>query len=180
MHSSRPASVLTLVALTLSSVGCRERAAAPAPESAAPPAASEAAAAAPAAAPTDPEPTPPEPERVGGGEVEVLFGLGVGADGEIVDPVLSFAAGDPVCVSVRRVDGAAATRLEVAWFDDDGRELGRAEAPFRGSRAGLCLPQAGTLALRTYGLDLRIDGVEIDRAQFTVGDLRQRSTGGGA
>jgi len=180
MHPLRPASVLTLAALTLASVACRERAAAPAPENAAPPAADEAAAAEPAEPPADPEPSPPEPERVAGGEVEVLFGLGVSADGEIVDPVLSFAAGDPVCVSVRRLDGAEAATLEVAWFDDDGRELGRAEAPFRGSRAGLCLPQAGKLALRTYRLDLLIDGVEIDSAQFTVGDLRQRSTGGGA
>lgn len=180
MHPSRPASILTLVALALSSVGCRERTAAPAPEGAAPAAAVESAAAEPATPPADPEPVPPEPETLGEGGVEVLFGLGVSGDGEIVDPVLSFAAGDPVCVSVRRVDGAAAANLEVAWFDDDGAELGRAEASFAGSRAGLCLPQAERLALRTYRLDLRIDGVEIDSAQFTIGDLRQRSTGGGA
>jgi hypothetical protein len=180
MNPSRPVWGLALVALTLSSVGCRERTAAPARESAAPTAAVEPTAAEPAVPPSDPEPVSPEPETVGEGGVEVLFGLGVGGDGEIVDPVLSFAAGDPVCVSVRRVDGAAAATLEVAWFDDDGDELGRAEAPFRGSRAGLCLPQTGRLALRTYRLDLRIDGVEIDSAQFTVGDLRQRSTGGGA
>jgi hypothetical protein len=180
MHPSRPASILTLVALTLSSVGCRERTADPAPEGATPAAAIETAPAGPAVPPPDPEPIPPEPESVGEGGLEVLFGLGVNGDGEIVDPVLSFAAGDPVCVSVRRIDGVAATTLEVAWFDDDGAELGRAEAPFRGSRAGLCLPRAERLALRTYRLDLRIDGVEIDSAQFTVGDLRQRSSGSGA
>jgi hypothetical protein len=178
MQPSRPISVLSLVALVLSSVGCRERGAAP--ESAVPAAAVESAPAANAVPPADPEPVPPEPETVAEGGVEVRFGLGVSGDGEIVDPVLSFAAGDPVCVSVHRVDGAAAAALEVAWFDDDGRELGRAEAPFQGARSGLCLPLAERLALRTYRLDLSIDGVEVDSAQFTVGDLRQRSTGGGA
>jgi hypothetical protein len=177
----RPIFVSALVALAIPTLACRERGA-PAPANREPATAPAPVEAAPASPPADPEPAAPEPQRIGAdGGVEVRFGLALAGNGDVVDPVLSFAAGDPVCVSVQRL-GAPASSLDLAWFDDDGNELGRASAEFAGTppRAALCLPGAPSLARRTYRLDLTLDGAETDSAQFTIGDLRQSASPGGA
>lgn len=181
MVPPRPILVPALVALAIFSLACRERTATPAPASTEP--AAPAAEAAPATPPADPVPAEPEPERLGAdGGFEVRFGLALAADGDVVDPVLSFAAGDPVCVSVLRLESAPASSVELAWFDDDGNELGSSSADFGGSppRAGLCLPGAANLARRTYRLDVAVDGGEVDSVQFTIGDMRQSASSGGA
>jgi hypothetical protein len=182
MVPPRPIRVLALVALAISTLACRDRTGPP-PAARAEPAAPAAVEAQPRTPPADPQPAAPDPDRLGAdGGYEVRFGLALAADGAVVDPVLSFASGDPVCVSVLPGEGVRASRVELAWFDDDGNELGRSSVDFGGSppRAGLCLPGAANLARRTYRLDLTVDGGQADSAQFTIGDLRQSASSGGA
>lgn len=136
-----------------------------------------------------PEPVPePAPEPVApvadpGSGFTVELGMRLGAGQRAEETVLSFAPGDPVCVSVT-APGGSAGRASAAWYsshEGHDTELGRVEGAFAGSpaRVGWCLPGAERLALGSYRLDVVVDGQEAATTQITVTEARElpRSTG---
>ena len=95
--------------------------------------------------------------------------------------MLSFAPGDPVCVSIALPEGASGTRAEASWFGPDDAKLGRAAADLSGSppRAAWCLPGAERLALGSYRLELAVDGSPRSTLQISVTDAREPARHGG-
>jgi hypothetical protein len=139
----------------------------PAPETAPPPA-------------TEPEPIAVEPAAPG--ELDVRFGLGLAADGSITTPVLSFGAGDPVCLSITLPPDVAGTTLVLRWFDVSGALVGETTAALGGAppRAALRLPGGERLERGDYRIELSVDGRVVGEASFPVSDLRQSERVGGA
>ena len=159
----------------VSVVAACQRAADTAPSPGASPAAE---ASAPAAEPA-PQPIEPAADPESGAVVEL--GLRAGPDRKVADPMLSFAPGDPVCVSIALPQGASGARAEASWFDANDAELGRAGAALEGSppRAAWCLPGAERLATGSYRLELAVDGTPRSSLQISVTDAREPARHGG-
>jgi hypothetical protein len=128
-----------------------------------------------------------EPERVliepaAEGEIDVRFGLGLAADGAITTPVLSFGAGDPICLSITLPTGGAGSTLALRWFDVSGALVGETTAALTGARprAALRLPGGERLPRGDYRIELEVDGRESGEATFSISDLRQTERAGGA
>jgi hypothetical protein len=182
-HSIRKA--VTALGVLLLVAGCERTA----PERKPEPAVPETAAAEPASLAPVPEPAAEPVAAVAdpGSGFTVELGLRLGAGQRAEGTVLSFAPGDPVCVSVTAPAASAsgsADRASAAWYSShEGRdtELGRVEGEFSGSpgRVGWCLPGAERLALGSYRLDVAVDGQEAASTQITVTEARElpRSTG---
>jgi len=171
-----PRAVVLTIGMTLA-LACGEDARTPAPP--APPAP-----AAPPAEATPPPETGPVPVAdapVREGEIDVRFGLDLAADGTLLTPVLSFGAGDPVCLSVRLPAGSAGSSLGLRWFDVADAELGQATAALAGSppRAALRLPGSERLGAGTYRIELTADGRPLGEASFSISDLRQTESSPG-
>lgn len=133
-----------------------------------------------------PEPAPMPVEAVPdpGSGVTVEMGLRLGAGQRAEETVLSFAPGDPVCVSVTLPEGRSGGQAAVAWYsshEGHDTELGRVEGAFAGSpaRVGWCLPGGESLALGSYRLEIAVDGQEAASSQITITEAREllRSTG---
>jgi hypothetical protein len=137
------------------------------------------------AQPADPPVAGPEPvliEPAAAGEIDVRFGLGLAADGAVTTPVLSFGAGDPICLSITLPAGGAGSTLALRWFDLSGALVGETTAALTGAppRAALCLPGGERLPRGDYRIELEVDGRESGEATFSISDLRQSERAGGA
>jgi len=168
--------VLALLALACGrgdDAGRRAASGAPAP----PPAAT------PEASPPPPSgPAPVTIEAEAGAPFDLRFGLALAPDGRVVTPVLSYAAGDAVCLSLALPPGSSATRLSLRWLDVEDRPAGATSAAVAGDppRAALCLPGAEKLARGTYTLEVAADGRALGSGTFAITDLRQTERAGGA
>ena len=128
------------------------------------------------------EPVPIVVEPAAPGELDVRFGLGLAGDGSITTPVLSFGAGDAVCLSVTLPPGVAGTTLGLRWFDLSGVQVGETTAALGGAplRAALRLPGGERLERGDYRIELTVDGRAVGEANFSITDLRQSERVGGA
>jgi hypothetical protein len=167
--------VLALLALV--ALACGRREAPPAPATGAPPPAPAAEAPPPASGPR-----PIEVASDEGAACDVRFGLALKPGGGVETPVLSFAAGDPVCVALALPSGARARNLSLRWEDVEGRPAGEASVAVAGDppRAALCLPGAEKLPRGTYSLDVTADGRALASSSFVIADIRQSERVGGA
>jgi len=176
-----PLATVALGALVAVGAGCRAEPSAV--SKSAQPAAEEE----PAELPAEPPPggeeavveTQPEVDAASG--LEVRFGLRAGSDGGVVDPVLSFAHGDRVCVGAS-LAGASGERLGLRWFDAAGEEQGSQTLALAGepARGAVCLPGSERLGLGSYSVEFELSGETIGDAVFAVADSRELSRGGGA